>query len=237
MAPSIPTFADVADPIALLTTPGDYTELATESVLDALGTVAGWINDAISWAVRQFGYDFNLVEWLMEEIGGDWSELLTLRDMWQNLGLASSSVATNLTFGRGDLDPHWDGNAATAFEAHIGAWDTAFTQNREACLAISESMEEMATAAKEFLQAAIDAIQLVLSVIGSGGLLGAIFRALDIAEEVILAYRVYDATKKAIEAVKSFCESVVSDAAVSAPETRVTVPDTPYGGPKSPGTM
>lgn len=237
MAPSIPTFADVADPVAVLTTPGDYSELTTQSVLDALPGVVGWINDAITWAVRQFGYDFDLVHWLTEQIGGDWGDLLTLRDMWQNLGFASSSIATNLTFGRGDLDPHWDGNAATAFEAHIGAWDTAFTQNREACLAISETMEEMATAAKEFLQAAIDAIQLVASVIGSGGVLGAIFRALDIAEDVIKAYRVYDATKKAIEAVQSFCESVVSDAAVSAPETKVTVPDTPYGGPKSPGTM
>jgi hypothetical protein len=237
MAPSLPTFADVADPVAVLTTPGDYSELTTDSVLDALPGVVGWINDAISWAVRQFGYDFDLVHWLAEAIGGDWGDLLTLRDMWQNLGFASSSVATNLTFGRGDLDPHWNGNAATAFEAHVGAWDTAFTQNREACLAISETMEKMATAAKEFLQAAIDAIELVVSVLGSGGVIGAALRALDIADGVIKAYRVYQALSKTIAAVVSFCESVASDAAVSAPDTKVSVPETPYSGPKSPGTM
>jgi uncharacterized protein YukE len=232
-----PAFADTMNPLGRLNPPGDYSELATQSVLDTLPGIVGWINDAVRWVTRQFGHEINVVHWLMEAIGGDWSDLLSLRDAWNNLSWASADIATNLVRGLTELNPHWDGNAAQAFDAHMSKWNGALTQNQSVCAEIRDHMQSLAQIAKEFLQAAIDVLQMLLSILGSGGPIVAVLRAKEIAEGVIRAYRAYDAVKKAIDAAKSVFEAIAAMREYQAPNTRVDVPSTSYGGPTAPGTM
>lgn len=58
------TYADTMNPLGRLNPPGDYRELATQSVLDVLPGIVGWINDAVRWVTRQFGHEINVVQWL-----------------------------------------------------------------------------------------------------------------------------------------------------------------------------
>jgi uncharacterized protein YukE len=230
-------FADVMHPLGRLNPPGNYDELVTDSVTDVLPGVVGWINDAVAWITRQFGHEVNVVHWLTETIGGDWGDLLSLADAWNNLAWASSDIAGNLLNGVVELDPHWDGNAAQAFKAHMTRWHYAFVQNRAMCETVRDTLRDLATVAKEFLQAAIDLIQMLLSILGSGGPLVAVMRAAEIADGVIKAYRVYDAVKKTIQAAVSIFEMLAADRPDNAPNTKVEVPSTSYSGPDAPGTM
>jgi uncharacterized protein YukE len=231
------TYADTMNPLGRLNPPGDYRELATHSVLDVLPGIVGWINDAVRWVTRQFGHEINVVQWLLEAVGGDWSDLLSLRDCWNNLSWASADIGTNLVRGLTELNPHWDGRAAQAFDAHMSKWYGAFSQNQAVCATIRDHLQSLAQVAKEFLQAAIDVLQMLLSILGSGGPIVAILRAKEIADGVIKAYRAFDAIKKTIQAAKSVFEAIAAMRNTNAPNTRVDVPSTGYGGPTAPGTM
>jgi uncharacterized protein YukE len=226
------TFADTTNPVARLNAPGDYRELTTQSVTDALGTVAGWINDVIAWLTG-----LNFVQWLTEAVGGDWGDILSIRDVWNDLSWASGDISTNLVRGLTELNPDWDGNAAKAFEAHMTKWYQAFVENQGVCAAIRDYLTDLARVAKEFLQALIDVIQLLLSLIGPG-ILGAILRAMEIKDTIQKGYQAYRRIKNAIDATISFFQLIAAAGqADNLPNTRVTVPDTPYGGPTAPGTM
>jgi uncharacterized protein YukE len=238
MAPTATVgFADVMHPLGRLNPPGNYDELVTASVTDVLPGVVGWINDAVAWATRQFGHEVNVVKWLTDTIGGDWGDLLSLADAWNNLAWASSDIAANLTAGVTELDPHWNGNAAQGFTAHMVKWHNAFAQNGIVCQTVRDTLRELATVAKEFLQAAIDLIQMLLSILGSGGPAVLILRAAEVADGVIKAYRVYDAVKKTVQAAVSIFEMIAADRPDNAPSTKVEVPSAGYGGPADPGTM
>jgi uncharacterized protein YukE len=237
MAPTATVgYADTMHPLGRLNPPGNYDELVTASVTDALPGVVGWINDAVAWATRQFGHEVNVVKWLTEVVGGDWGDLLSLADAWNNLAWASSDIAANLTAGVTELNPHWDGNAAQAFNAHMVRWHNAFAQNSIVCEAVRDTLRELATVAKEFLQAAIDMIEMILTILG-GGLAAAALRALSIAEGVINTYRVYSLVTKTIQAAVSIFEMLAADRPDNAPSTKVEVPSTSYSGPEAPGTM
>lgn len=230
-------FADTMHPLGRLTPPGNYDELVTDSVTDALPGVVGWINDAVAWVTRQFGHEINVVQWLTETVGGDWGDLLSLADAWNSLAWASSDIADNLTAGVTELNPHWDGNAAQAFEAHMVKWHNAFEQNQMVCETVRDTLRDLATVAKEFLQAAIDLIQMLFSILGGGGPIVAIMRAKEVADIVIKAYRVYDAVKKTVQAAISIFQMIAADRPDNAPNTKVDVPSVGYGGPDAPGTM
>lgn len=229
-------FADTMHPLGRLNPPGNYDELVTTSVTDVLPGVVGWINDLVAWATRQFGHEVNVIKWLTEAVGGDWGALLCLADAWNNLAWASSDIAANLTAGVAELDPYWEGNAAQAFEAHMVAWHNAFAQNALVCESVRDTLRDLATVAKEFLQAAIDMIELILGILGSGGPVAGVLRAVDIAEAVITCYRVYDLVTKAVDTAQSIFEMIAADRPDHAPSTRVDVPRAGYGGPDDPGT-
>lgn len=222
-------------PLGRLNPPGNYDELVTESVTDVLPGIVGWINDAVAWVTRQFGHEVNVVHWLTETVGGDWGDLLSIADAWNNLAWASSDIAANLTAGVVELDPHWDGNAAQAFKGHMVKWHNAFVENRLTCETVRDTLRDLATVAKEFLQAVIDLLQMLFSILGTGGPIVAVMRAVEIADGVIKAYRVYDAVKKTIQAAVSIFEMIAADRPDHAPSTRVEVPSTSYGGPDAPG--
>ncbi len=238
MAPTATaTFNDTTYPPGRLNPPGNYDELVTDSVTDALPGIVGWINDAVAWVTRQFGHEVNVVKWITEVIGGDWGDLLSLADAWNNMAWCSGDIGTNMLHGLSELNPHWDGNAAQAFNAHMGKWTLAFGQNKVVCETVRDTFRDLAIVAKEFLQAAIDLIQMLMSILGGGGIAVAIMRAKEIVDSVIKAFRVYDAVKKTIAAAKSIFEMIAADRPDNLPNTKVDVPDAGYGGPRSPGTM
>jgi uncharacterized protein YukE len=238
MAPTATVgFADTMQPLGRLNPPGNYDELVTDSVTDVLPGIVGWINDAVAWVTRQFGHEVNVVHWLTETVGGDWGDLLSLADAWNNLAWASSDIAANLTAGVAELDPSWDGNAAQAFKAHMAKWHNAFAENGWMCETVRDTLRDLATVAKEFLQAVIDLIQMLLSILGTGGPVVAVLRSAEIADGVIKAYRVYDAVKKTIQAAVSIFEMIAADRPDNAPSAKVEVPSTSYSGPDAPGSM
>jgi hypothetical protein len=237
-SPTIPRFDDTLNPVGRLQPPGDYSELATESVIDALPGVVGWINDAVAWVTRELGHEINVVGWITEAVGGDWSDLLVQADVWNNLSWASYDLDVNLVSGMAMLNPYWDGNAAQAFQAHMDRWHTALKQHRDVCAVVRDTLKQLASVTKEPIQALIDMIELLISILGSGGPVAAVFRAWDVADGVINTYRVFNAVKSAIQAAISLFQAAEAQGVGGQnPETKVDVPDVGYGGPTSPGTM
>ena len=92
-------------------------------------------------------------------------------------------------------------------------WYGALVQNRAACAAVRDHLATLAEVAKEFLQAVIDMLEMIITIVG-GGVIAKVLRAAGVVEGAIAAKN--------------------DD---QAPETRVDVPDEPYGGPTAPGTM
>lgn len=69
--------------------------------------------------------------------------------MDHNLAWANSGIGTNLVRGLTELNPHRDGNAAQAFEAHMSKWYWAFSQNQALRENVRDTLRELATVAKE----------------------------------------------------------------------------------------
>ena len=62
---------------------------------------------------------------------------------------------------------------------------------------------------------------MLLSILGTGGPVVAVMRAVEIADGVIKAFRVYDAVKKTIQAAVSIFEMIAADRPDHAPTTKV----------------
>lgn len=231
-----PAFADTINPLGRLKPPGNYRDLQIEAVREALPQVAVWANDAVRWILQQNGWDIDVVRWVSDVVSGNWGNLLSLRDAWNNLSYASDDIATNLTRALTELNPHWEGNAAQAFDEHMEKWYGALKQNQAACATVRDHLAGLAEVAKEFVQAVIDMLEMILA-IASGGLGALLLKAARVVEGVVAAYQAFRIVMKAIQAEISIFEMIAAMADDQAPETRVDVPDEPYGGPTAPGTM
>ena len=227
-------FADVANPEGRLNPPGDYSAEVRAAAQEALGAI-GKIDQAFQTIVG-----WSPAEELLEWVGGNWGQLLSLRDCWNNLAFASQDVGKNLQAGKGELDPQWSGNAAQAFEGHMELWNGTFQQLEQAAIAVRNKLVDLAENAKQAVDMIIQTIKTVVSIVtaalssfaipvyGQGKALKAIWDTIKLIND---ARKVVSAFINLVRMAKEFFESIQEIADDKTPSVRVDVPKAPYAAP------
>jgi uncharacterized protein YukE len=231
-------FADTTNPIGRLNPPGNYDQQVLDATRDALGAIKyidELFQEFVGWSPAQE---------LMDAIGGNWGQLLSLRDVWNNISFASGDVEANLDSGRQQLDPHWDGNAAAAFNEYMGQWSLALSQNRDACAAVRDKLVDLAENAKQAIDQIIQAIKTIVSLLSAASasieipvwgeykILKAIWEGVKTINEI---RKVVSALVNTVKLAVEFFQSIAEIVDDKTPTVRVDVPSVAYGGPKAPG--
>ena len=227
-------FADTRPPPGRLNPPGEYgaeVRAAAQEALGAIGKIDAAFQTIVGWSPTQ-----ELLEW----IGGNWRQLLSLRDAWNSLAFASQDLGVNLADGKAELDPSWDGQAALAFNAHMAQWEKAFAQNYEACVAIREMLVDLAENAKQAVDQIIQTILTIVSIVsaalasfsipvyGQAKAIKAIWdtvKLINDVRKVVMAF--INLVKLGVELFQSITETMDD----KAPTVRVDIPDAAYTAP------
>ena len=229
-------FADTTQPLGQLAQPGTYGEevrAATQEALGAIGEIDAAFNTIVGWSPAQ-----ELLEW----VGGNWGQLLSLRDAWDSVALASDDLGKNLVHGSTQLDQTWGGRAAQAFDAHMAKWEAAFQQNYEACIAIRDKLTDLAENAKQIVDQIIQTILTVASMVmaalasfyipvyGQARAIQAIWQTIKLINDVRKVVTAFiQMVKLAVEFFQSMTE-IMDD---KTPAVQVNVPQSQYAVPGS----
>lgn len=227
-------FADTHQPAGRLNPPGEYgaeVRAAAQEALGAIGKIDAAFQTIVGWSPAQ-----ELLEW----VGGNWGQLLSLRDAWNCLAFANQDVGANLKSGKAELDPQWDGQAATAFNAHMAQWETAFAQNYEACVAIRDMLVDLAENAKQAVDQIIQCILTVVSIVSAAlasfaipvyGQAKAIKAIWDTVKLINDVRKVVMAFINLVKLGVEFFQSITEMMDDKAPNLKVDIPDAAYTVP------
>jgi uncharacterized protein YukE len=231
-------FVDTMNPPGRLTPPGDYEQQVLDSTRDAMG-ILKYIDEVfqkiVGWSP---GKEF--VDW----IGGNWGQLLSLRDAWNCVSFSMSDIGDNLQAGRTELAPHWDGNAAQSFEAYMVKWVQAFEQDQQAAAAVRDKLNDLAENAKQTVDMIIAAIKEIWALITSAGasieipvwgeykIVRAVWEAIKLINSVRKVVGVFVST---VHLAVEFFQAIAEMLDDRSPTLRVDVPTGAYGGPANPG--
>lgn len=238
-------FADTMNPPSRLNPPADYGSQVKKDIDNALGMIH-YVVEIIDQIIGQ-----NLEQELTSWVGGNYGQLLSIRDCWNNAGWAIDDINTNLTAGLSTLygqssgamtDPHWNGNAAGAFYNHMIGWSAALSQDRDACFTVRDKISDLAEAAKEALTTILQAIKTIVSLISgvSTSIEIPVWGEYEAAKAVWEAIKLINNVRKVVSAfintVKlavDFCHDIVDIVHATNPTIRVNLPGA-YTAPTSP---
>jgi hypothetical protein len=235
------------NPPGRLTPPGDYATQVKKDIDDALGVM----HYALSLIDRFTGWNVEaeVIDWL----GLNYGQLLSIRDAWNSAGWALDDINTNLTAGVRTLygqsggaviNPQWSGHAASAFYDYMIGWLAALSEDRDACFAIRDQLTSLAGQARDALTVVIQAIRTIVSLLGSAGasIEIPVWGEVEIGKAVWQTIKLINNVRKVIGAllntIKMAIDTVhaITDLTNSAsPTVQVTIPPAPYGGPAHPG--
>ncbi|MEO3770562.1 hypothetical protein [Micromonospora sp. B9E7] len=121
-------FADRADPQQLLRSVPDYNKddaFQFEPQMWDLASPTSLTRDAIwgaTWLAAKLGIcdrAYDPYESLVKPIAGDWAAVRGCADVFDSLAAALAGMADNVRWGALGTEQHWQGKAATAFQAHL----------------------------------------------------------------------------------------------------------------------
>ncbi|MEY8038445.1 WXG100 family type VII secretion target [Saccharopolyspora cebuensis] len=200
-------YADTQDPAAVLAAapkdrPGRQT---TEELMQA----AGWKLQGVNWVYEKVTGD-DLIESLINPLLGDFEKIDENAAAWDNIAKSLDAVRNNLNSGLGELEPHWEGEAAQSFERHISVvWTVAIEADSQIARLIGQKFQSTAATCRTMTKVALVLLDLVASKL----LEAAITAALPVAwARVVLMVKdvidIVDAIRKIILAIQSIIEGV-----------------------------
>ncbi|WP_433266544.1 WXG100 family type VII secretion target [Actinosynnema sp. CS-041913] len=136
-------YADVEDPSVALRAaaedrPGRQT---TKELIEK----AGWKIQGVNWIYEKVTGE-NLVESLISPLLGDFEKIDANANAWDQTAKALDSVRHNVGAGVEQLSPHWDGDAAQAFELRMNTmWVLAIEADSQVARIIGNKFQSMAS--------------------------------------------------------------------------------------------
>ncbi|MEU8387350.1 hypothetical protein [Micromonospora sp. NPDC048843] len=121
-------FADRTDPQQLLRAVPDYDKddaFQFEPQLWDMASPTSVARDVIwgaTWLAAKLGIcdrAYDPYESLLKPVAGDWAGVRGCADVFGNLAAALAGMADNVRWGALSSEQHWQGKAATAFQAHL----------------------------------------------------------------------------------------------------------------------
>lgn len=133
-----------------LTTPvneHEIPELAQHCI--AMGTMlispTYWLNKVIGMVMNAFGCPTSPIDWLTQQVAGDWDAFGKASNAFTKLGAFYSKDGQLITADSGALFRGWDGDAADSAENYFAALAQAFTDQEPALSALGDRYGQLAT--------------------------------------------------------------------------------------------
>ncbi|MGQ0839256.1 WXG100 family type VII secretion target [Actinokineospora sp.] len=154
------SYADVSDPNTAL---ANTETLGEGPKIEEAIAEAGLQVQVVNWIWEQVTGS-NLVESIITPITGDFEKIGTTGKQWENISEALQAVRDNLNGGLGELDPHWDGEAAQKFSLLIQTvWTVGIEVDAQAAKLIGTAFEKVAEASKKACELALKLIKKLIN--------------------------------------------------------------------------
>ncbi|GLZ33224.1 hypothetical protein Lesp02_54120 [Lentzea sp. NBRC 105346] len=202
------TYADVEDPAVALRAPAEDRpgRQTTKELIEA----AGWKIQGVNWIYEKVTGE-NLVESLINPLVGDFEKIDANANAWDQTAKALDSVRHNVGKGVEQLSPHWDGDAAQAFEARLSTlWVVAIEADSQVARIIGNKFQSMATTCRKATKIALFLLDKLVTklveaamtawipVVGWGRAVWMVYDAIQIV----------DAIRKIIQAIQTLIEGI-----------------------------
>lgn len=228
-------FPDISSPPDRLRPPGNYDGRAKDAIsLPGELEVVDWLWQKVT--------GWSLMERLIRPFTGNWTNLFTLRDIWNNIGDAIGDVNDNLNNGALTLGPQWNGNAASAFEAYMSRMALTLVSERDYAHYFADKVNEVGEVFEDGVEILGNVLDIIAGTLGPKKLEYAIpwWGQKQLVKDVKALIEVADDVTEVadkIEAVIDILKSLDDIARANIPDApRVnSVPDNSYGGPENPG--
>ncbi|MDQ3576707.1 MAG: hypothetical protein M3443_03710 [Actinomycetota bacterium] len=205
------SFADVANPSTSLN--NSETLDGGPKVEEAIAEAGGQVQ-VVNWIWERVTGE-NLVESIITPITGDFEKIAITGKQWENISEALQDVRDNLDNGLGELDPHWDGEAAGKFSLLIQTvWTVGIEADAQAAKLVGTAFAKVAEASKNACELALKLIKkLVNKLLEAIALIPIpVVGWARAVKMVIDAIEIYNAVTQIIRGVQSIiegCRSVV----------------------------
>jgi uncharacterized protein YukE len=221
-------FVDVENARRRLITPEKATTDGLVKELQGALDWIGWIDQVLD-AV----FDFSFTRLIVEELGLNYQQLRPIATSWNNIRWASIDVRANITAGFEEMGPHWDGNAAMAFQEYISRWNSTLADNDQACQTVRDSLVEIADELNTLVEAVIAVLNMVTTILEYPGIapLKLAWNSGDIVKALTSLKDLIGAVETTIDYVEKMMHAANGDGSLDIPEVNVTVPDDPYDNP------
>ncbi|GLY48447.1 hypothetical protein [Lentzea sp. NBRC 102530] len=210
-------YADVQDPAVALNAaaenrPGRQT---TKELIEA----AGWKLQGVNWIYEKVTGE-NLIESLISPLVGDFEKIDANANAWDQVAKALDSVRHNVGDGVGQLNPHWNGGAAQAFERRMDTmWVIAIEADSQVARIIGNKFQSMASACRSATKVALflldklctmlleAAMTAVIPVVGWGRAVWMVYDAIQIVDAI---RKIIQSIMTLIEGVKGMVDGIVA---------------------------
>lgn len=140
-------YADVEDPSVALNAAAEDRpgRQSTKELIEK----AGWKIQGVNWIYEKVTGE-NLVESLINPLLGDFEKIDANAKAWDNVAKALDSVRHNVDAGVDQMNPHWNGAAATAFERRMDTmWVVAIEADSQVARIIGDRFKSMANTCRK----------------------------------------------------------------------------------------
>ncbi|MFS8098322.1 hypothetical protein LFM09_14400 [Lentzea alba] len=201
-------YADVEDPSVALNKaaedrPGTQT---TKELMEK----AGWKVQTVNWIYEQVTGE-NLLDALIKPLLGDFDKIDANSRAWDAVSKALDSVRHNVDAGVDQMNPHWNGSAAQAFERRMDTmWVIAIEADSQVARIIGDKFKSMAAVCRKACGMALSLLDKLIGklmeaimtayipVVGWGRAVWMVYDAVQIA----------DAIRKIIQSIQTLIEGV-----------------------------
>ncbi|MGM1058805.1 WXG100 family type VII secretion target [Saccharothrix sp. Mg75] len=210
-------YADVEDPSVALNAAAEDRpgRQSTRELIEK----AGWKIQGVNWIYEKVTGE-NLVESLINPLLGDFEKIDANANAWDRVAKALDSVRHNVGEGAKQLGPHWEGDAAQAFETRMGTvWVVAIEADSQVARIIGNQFQSTAKTCRTACGLALTLLDMLVGklmeaamtawipVVGWGRAVWMVYDAIQIVDAI---RKIIISIQTLIEGVKGMVDGIVA---------------------------
>ncbi|MBY8848005.1 hypothetical protein [Saccharothrix longispora] len=210
-------YADVEDPSVALNAAAEDRpgRQSTKELIEK----AGWKIQGVNWIYEKVTGE-NLVESLINPLLGDFEKIDANATAWDGVAKALDAVRNNVGAGVGQLGPHWEGDAAQAFETRMGTmWAVAIEADSQVARIIGNQFQSTAQTCRTACGLALTLLDMLVGklmeaamtawipVVGWGRAVWMVYDAIQIVDAI---RKIIISIETLIEGVKGMVDGIVA---------------------------
>ncbi|CAL9665860.1 hypothetical protein SUDANB95_07200 [Actinosynnema sp. ALI-1.44] len=211
------TYADVEDPSVALNAAAEDRpgRQSTKELIEK----AGWKIQGVNWIYEQVTGE-NLLDALIKPLLGDFEKIDENANAWDRTAKALDSVRHNVDAGVDQLNPHWNGDAAQAFEARMKTmWTLAIEADSQIARIIGNKFRSTANTCRKACGLALTLLDMLISklleaamtawipVVGWGRAVWMVYDAIQIVDAI---RKIIISIQTLIEGVQGMIDGIVA---------------------------